>query len=227
MGEEAVVEIKITAASRKEIARLKTQLEFNQLQSLLFQRLEVLALKTASYVIKTTLSGNRLKRRTGGLARSVIGKAERMRGLPVIRVGVLRGPSLAYAGILERGGTIEPKNAKALAIPQEKAMTPAGVDRYGGPRNYPGELRFIPFRGGRVAVGRLVDAGEYEAAMEQGLELRDVATLYLLVKRVQIPAYHWLSDPVKEFLPQIAADIASFVKELIRGDNTKSRVNPR
>ena len=58
---------------------------------------------TAGFISKNYLAGQRLRRITGTLAKSVVGAAETYRGLPAMRVGILTGPALHYAGILEFG----------------------------------------------------------------------------------------------------------------------------
>ncbi len=171
----------------------------------------------AGQVVKNKLSGNPVGRRTGNLARSVIGQAVRVNGLPAFRVGVLRGPALAYAGIIERGGTIRPKRAKALAIPVGEATTPAGVDKYGGPRNYPGELRFLPFRRG-VAVGKLVDETEAFAYEASGLSPYQAEALYLLVRKVVIEGRYPIRDGVQEQLPAFLKRMTQFLAGALIGN---------
>lgn len=163
-------------------------------------------------IIKDSLSGKRLKRRTGSLARSVTSRAELVGRVPAIRVGIFRGPAVKYAQIQEEGGVIKPKKAKALSIPVGDALTPAGVERYGGPRNYPGELRFLPFRRG-IAVGKLVDEEEAKALEEEERSPWEAAALYILAKQVTIPASHWLSLPVNDALPGIAKELNKYVRE--------------
>ncbi len=164
----------------------------------------------AANIIKTKLSGDPLHRRTGTLARSVVGQAEVFNGVPARRVGILRGPALAYAGIQEFGGTIKPVNAKALSIPMEPALTPAGVDRFGGPRNYPGKLRFLPFRRG-IAVGKLVDDEEAKALHNP----YEAEAVYLLLRSVTIKPKHYLRDGFSEYLPTFAKHAASFLASAI------------
>lgn len=73
---------------------------------------------TAKYISTNYLSGQRLNRVTGTLARSVVGIGVTFRGLPAMRVGVLTGPALAYAGILEVG--TEDKNPDSpYGLPQK------------------------------------------------------------------------------------------------------------
>lgn len=206
--------VEFSKRDQQALDQLIQRTEPESLFNAVFQRMGRLAQLAAAHVIRTSLSGQLLKRRTGSLARSVIGRAEMIEGVPAIRVGIFRGPATAYAGALEHGATIRPKRARALAIPQKAALTPAGVDRWGGPRGYPGRLRFIPFRSSGIAVGRLVDENEARIAAIGGNErLREIQTFYLLVRQVKIPAYHWLSKPIREFLPQIARELGAYFRE--------------
>lgn len=188
------------------------QWEIESVWQIVFEELEKTASRLAGTVIRESLSGKLLRRRTGALARSVVGRVERVQGIPAIRVGVFRGPSLAYAGIQEEGGVVKPKRAKNLAIPVNEAKTPAGVDRFGGPRGYPGALRFVPFRRG-VATGALYDENELVQAEEEGFSIADIKPLYILVKRVRIPASRWLSKPIRENLPKVTAEIADAIRK--------------
>lgn len=188
-----------------------------ELVNKIFAEADRLGQVLAGIVIRDSLSGNVLKRRTGTLARSVVGRAETINGFPAIRVGIFRGPALSYAGILETGGVIKPKNAKALAIPVGEAVTPAGVSRFGGPRGYPGELQFVPFRNSGVAVGKLVDPSK---AVE-GQSVGDLEALYLLVRQVRIPETRWLSRPVRENLPLVARELAAFLRRELSFGSTE------
>lgn len=66
----------------------------------LFSRQGILG---AGFITKEYLSGQRLNRITGTLSRSVVGQGGLLRGVPTLRIGVLTGPALAYAAILELG----------------------------------------------------------------------------------------------------------------------------
>jgi hypothetical protein len=59
----------------------------------------------AGFITRNYLSGQRLNRITGTLARSVVGVGGMERGVPIMKIGVLSGPALSYAGILEVGTT--------------------------------------------------------------------------------------------------------------------------
>ena len=207
------LKIKIGADTRKllkDLARLSGRSGFNAAILRFFDRE---ASRAAGYVSKNMLSGQRLKRRTGMLARSVIGRSELAGGLPAFRVGIFRGPALAYAEAQEEGATITPKNAKALAIPQAAALTAAGVDRFGGPRQYPGALKFIPFRASGVAVGGLYDA----ATVGQGPGGLDGAIMiYLLVRKVKIVGKHYLQDGVREYVDaHLTKNLNEYLRALI------------
>ena len=231
---EQIASIQISDDSK---ARLKV-LERN-LGSGLLERIVKLwgrrSLIIAGYISKTKLSGQSLARRTGQLAQAITGAGEMIDGVPALRVGVFRGPALKYAGPQEEGtkGTnpaspypdIKPKNAKALAIPQGKALTPAGVDKFGGPRNYPGDLRFIPFQRGR-GIGRLVDEADILKLQKKRskvfgpLNFNDIKTLYLLVAKVKIKGTHYLRDGFNENLETITKELEGFLLSLFESIST-------
>lgn len=66
----------------------------------LFRREAILG---SGFITKEYLSGQRLNRITGTLSRSVVGQGGLFKGLPTMRIGVLSGPALRYAAILELG----------------------------------------------------------------------------------------------------------------------------
>lgn len=209
--------IQLDPEGLKNLQNLAKKLGPEELWKRMLQRMDRLAEILAGKVVRNSLSGQLLKRRTGALARSVTGKSLYVDGLPAIRVGIFRGPATVYAGIQESGGTIYPKRARALAVPVNEALTPAGVERYGGPRNYPGKLRFIPFRRG-MAVGALVDEQEAAKAERQGIRwtFNEVKPLYLLMLMVKLPATRWLSKPMRDNVPFVAEELAAYLKETIR-----------
>lgn len=177
----------------------------------LFKYFDRLSQVVAGRVVKESLSGppgpRTLARRTGSLARSVFGRAEIIDGHPGMRIGVLRGPAERYAAIHERGGIVKPKNAKALAIPLSPVKTPAGVPRYESPRDYPGELQFLPSRRGR-RIGFLFDPNESGGP---GGSFLLSSLKWVLVTEVKIPARRWLSGPVYDGVPQVVRDINRWV----------------
>lgn len=238
MARQGFVKFELTPQTRAYVRELQKVTDRAEFAQRVVTFLDPAAQRIAGDIVKTRLSGpprtarstalrrNVLRRRTGNLARSVVGRGEILGGLPAFRVGVLRGPAVRYAAVQElgtvgKGGelpTIRPVRAKALAIPQEGALTPAGVERFGGPRGSPVPLRFVPFRRG-VAVGKLVDERQLEKETEaaraahRAIDYDNVTTYYLLVKRVDITPTHFLRDGVRAAMPKLTNDLAVFVKK--------------
>jgi hypothetical protein len=179
----------------------------------------------AGYTVKTKLSGAPLHRRTGALARSIIGRGEIIDGVPGFRVGVLRGPSIKYAaaqelGTVGKGGTlptIKPKTAKALAMPVNDALTPAGVARWPGPRQSPLDLHFVPFRHGTIAVGALYAAKDLKKIRKKGGTLRDILPYYILLSKMDLKPTHFLRNGLLESLPLVTSNLAVFIHDLLAG----------
>ena len=197
------------------LTRLERLVGLGTLNKRIIEFFDFESLKAAGFIAKNYLSGQLLKRRTASLARSVTGMSLLVGGLPAMKVGIFRGPALKYASIQEHGGVITPVRAKALAIPQEAALTPAGVDRFGGPRGYPGELKFIPFRNSGVAVGGLFKANSVESS--KGFDLNSAIMVYMLVKQVTIKATHWLSRGFADYLPLLASNLGEYLRDLLVG----------
>jgi hypothetical protein len=187
--------------------------------------LDKAASAAAGHISDTMLSGQRLKRRTGTLAKSIIGRSLMFTGVPAMRIGVMRGPALKYAGPQEYGtkgknpsspyDTIRPRHGKALAIPMKPALTPAGVDRFGGPRNAGIELKFIPFRSTGVAVGGLFDPATLPPR-GSGLNLRSAKMYYLLVKEIDLEPKWYLRDGFNDYLPILAEAILDYLEGIVR-----------
>jgi hypothetical protein len=216
--------LQMDAASKRVIKTLTERLKLEKLQIALFKFMGRKSKVAAGRVSSTMLSGQRLKRRTGTLARSVDGIATYFPSskLPGMRVGILRGPALKYAGAQEKGAIIKPVRAKNLAIPTDKAKTRAGVDRFGGPRGYPGELKFVPFRHSGVAVGGLFDAASLKRAKG---DLSRAIMLYVLVKRVKIEAKHYLRDGFRSYFPELVHDVKVFLTDFLRVQQKEASVS--
>lgn len=231
------VEISITPKSKRLIGRLIKRIGKDQLYSAIEAFFSYHAGLIAGSIVKRFLSGKRnelgeqrLARRTGALARSVVGVGLRINGVPAIKVGVLRGPSLPYVAIQEfgtvgKGGTmptIIPKKGKALSIPMEGATTPAGVEKYGGPRKYPGKLDFVPFKG-KNAIGGLFDEKELAKGQRRGLSLKDLKMAYLLVRHVDIKPKHFLRDGLADYLPTLISELQGFLSRIIQSEDENVR----
>lgn len=123
----------------------------------------------AGEISKRMRAGGTLRRRTGTLARSVAGGSV-VDGQQIgLRVGILKGPALAYAGPQEFGTkgkapdspypTIRPVRKKFLTIPTDAggALTPAGVSRYVTARDFPRALTLVRGASG-IVNGRRISA---------------------------------------------------------------------
>jgi hypothetical protein len=167
------------------------------------------ASRVASYIGRTKLRGSPLKRRTGILARSTVGRGVRVNGIPGMRVGVFTGPALKYAAAQEYGADIRPVKAKALAIPTSEVKTPAGVSRFDSPRDYPEKLHFRPFRRGNVIGGLFDSSGKL---------------LWILASQVRIEGKHWLSSGVEERLPEVSRALREFIARLFESQERNRRL---
>ncbi|GAG31364.1 unnamed protein product [marine sediment metagenome] len=186
-----------------------------------------IALWLAGQIVKTSLSGKKLERRTGQLAASVTGRSIREKGVPGFKVGIFRGPSLRYAGILEYGTkgynprspypTIKPRKARALAMPINDAVTLAGVARYGGPREFEkqkGRLTFIPFDRGSGAIGGLYTD---EELMKGDMNFSNAKASYLLLAKTDIKPRWYLRQGVRRRLPTVAKKLSKYLKDILSG----------
>lgn len=241
---QQTLSIQLDAPSREYIAAVARPGNLFEKQALFAAILRVFARSSsriASAISRNYLRGQSKSMRLGVLARSIVGDAELFDGVPSFRVGVLRGPALRYAGVQEEGTRdqnpdspyppIEPRDAKALAIPIGKgAVLPSGASRYESPRDYPGKLRFIPFRGARIAVGALYDeedlkrrkledfdAADASHAHSKGLSLDNLRPAYLLVRRTSIKAGHFLRGGMDAGLPAVQTELAEFIASIIEG----------
>ena len=191
-----------------------------------FNRLGNLA---QAYGTKKYLSGkggSGLRRRTGSLAKSFVGGAVVYKGLPAVRVGVLKGPAQAYAHVHEfgtksKGGSlpdITPKRANYLAVPlwskaagfgSNRAVTGAGVSRFSSPREYPGQLRFIGIGG---KSGAMYD----EQDITNDNPIPGQAT-YLMLKKVGIKPRPFAEPSLKHALKFANRMVMDMLDDILRG----------
>lgn len=230
----ATFRLELTAASKRNLSTLVERTKPDRLARMFDRFFDAESAKAAGHVTGTMLSSQRLRRRTGALARSIVGAAVRVRGVPGMKVGVFRGPgksslgssgkrreSLPYAAVQEfgtvgKGGrypTIVPRRAKALAVPTGPALTPAGVPRYTGPREYPRELVFIPFRGPN-AIGGLF---EKPRGRRRRRDVRSMRLAYFLLRRTDIAPTHFLRDGFRAYLPTVTKNLGAFLREQLTG----------
>lgn len=168
------------------------------------------------------LARQRKRTRTGAMSQSIDGAVIRVNGVPGVRIGGIRGPATRYIGIQEHGtrgknpdspfADVRPRNAKALAFAPDgsPALTPAGVDRYGGPRRFPEPLVFVPFRRGNV-VGALYRSKDL-ASLDAGVSLRRINAVYLLLRKASIAPGRFLIDGLTK---GIAEDLGPALRRVL------------
>ena len=225
-----IVEMKLTKESVKLLATIGRRTKKSVFEKDVLEFLDRQASIGADFISDNMLSNQRLRRRSGNLAKSIVGRSLKAAGVPAIRIGVLRGPALRYAGVQEYGtkkynpdspyDTIRPRHGKALAMPTEHATTPVGLDKFGGPRNLPFKAVFIPFRGTGVAVGGLFDPGTLPPS-GSGLSLRTAKMYYLLLKEVDIKPKWYLKDGFDAFLPLLVEELADWLRDYAAGLDVK------
>lgn len=164
----------------------------------------------------------RIGSRTGLLRQSIGARADFVRGAPVLKVGVFRGQAKRYAAAQELGATILPRRRRALAMPGPDVLTRTGVDRYGGPKNYPGDLHFVPFKRGKNAIGALFSdeqMARYRRLRKRGVQnaLRQVKAAYILLRRSVLKPREFLRFGFLTFLPGFVKRFESFLKDLFGG----------
>lgn len=182
----------------------------------------------SSRISDQLLAGQLLNRRTGNLARSITGRGEMLDGLPAMRIGIFRGPSLKYAAVQEFGTvgaggklpTIVPKKGKALAIPiKGGGATNAGVAKFESPREAP-PLTFIPIgKNNPNIVGGLFQTSTLKSKIigqKRALSLKAVKLWYLLVLKTDIKPKHYLRKGLKAYMPDLRKNLAKFLVELLK-----------
>lgn len=150
------------------------------------------AVDAATTVVTEYISGQSLKKRTGGLARAVDGWME---GPLEAVVGVRKASAVdKYKWLLgDEQKTIVPKRAKFLAIPIGEGLTGAGVARYSSPRQRPDG--FFVKTGGKLLFGyKRGKRGKFRA-------------LFTLVKSVLVQGSGALYDGVEDSLDDITGSM--------------------
>jgi hypothetical protein len=194
-----------------------------------------------------TPNKERKARRSGNLARSIEGRSVLFNGAPGLQVGIFRGPALKYAAIQELGtkkynpdspfDSIRPVRAKSLAVPVSKlVLTPAGVPRYGSPRQFPEKLVALRFKSPKNpnVIGRLVLENELRRAREQAIlrafqgrnakgqytkkripqiDWTRIKTIYLLLLKSDIKPGAFLLDGMQDYIPTLVANLADAFEE--------------
>ena len=151
-------------------------------------------------VVRETYDESGLQVRSGALKRS-IQPGEVKFSSDEVSGELLVGQKLKYARIQEFGGDIQAVNVTWLTIPVGPMLTPAGVSRYPSIRDAgkQWDLRFIVSR--RIVLGRKKGS--------QG----DWQLVYVLRKKVTIPARRFVQMGVKKFQPTFIRDTERLVAE--------------
>lgn len=223
---EPFFEIRFSPAGNKAYESIRQRLKPAQIFDEFAAVFKQQAPKVADYIRRNKVSGQVLNQQSGDLARGIEGMMMRQgRGIPAIRVGVFRGRAVTYAGIQEEGTNdlnpkspyppITPKRANALAwAPDTSPAHGTGL----GPREWGADLKFVPFRGGRVAIGALYDSQQLTMARKGGgaFSLRSLTAVFVLLRQVSIPAHHYLRDGMTEYLPLLAKAAEDHFKGVFR-----------
>jgi len=212
------ISLKLSTRDRKYLKKLssrkETREDLEEAVTLAFNRSGLII---AGRIVKNYLSGQRLNRQTGSLARSIAHDVQEYRGLPSLRIGIFRGPALKYAAVQEYGTKsknskspikdITPKNGKALAWPiNAPGKTPKDFD----------DSKFIPYRRGTIAIGALYDAKKLKKLRQadpENFSLREIQPLFVLLRKLAIEPKYYLRDGVKENVPVIAKELAQAIKK--------------
>lgn len=199
------IEVADLKQGRKKIADVVREIR-GTLSSAKFQRAVVPAMDDYGLLdldpqVQRNLAGTILNRRTGNLAaRTRVTKATvtgRQVSITISTNGV------PYALIHETGGTIRPREKQFLTIPLPGALTPSGVLRKSA-----GELQQnpAPFDTTFIHDGTIIG------------ERNDKLTpLFILRKKVEIPARRWASSAVDDTINLFLKRLQVSVDDVLRG----------
>jgi hypothetical protein len=179
-------EIKIIADFSGQIKKSAT---IAKLPAAFFKNAESWASQTVLY-IKQSYKGGQVFRRPPKEFDQRLGMKVNKTGAESAEILIGTGeyigkPKVVYAEIQERGGTIKPTKAKALAIPFP------GVT--GSTSQYRGRSFILPsLKGWNVGI---------IAMAKEGKRSTKIIPLFLLRKQVTLPARRWFSTPINARRP--------------------------
>lgn len=231
------IEIKMTEGSLEFIDALRKRMGVVPFTQSVLKFFGVEALRVAGKVSRLLTTGELgIRRRDGTLAKSVVGVPDLHDGAPSMRVGILRGSALKYAGVQEYGtkgknpaspfDTIRPKKGKALAIPTDEVKVAKSgrikAEFAGGPRER-NDLTFIPFGKRPNLIGGLFTRKSLEKARgpegplggKGKIDFAKARAAYLLVRQVDIAPKRYLHKGVTTELPNTARRLMKFLASLI------------
>jgi len=180
----------------------------------LMRRVGILALSSAGRRLTTVLKKEGAIR-TGRLAASLSeGGAGNVFEISDLKVEV--GSNLPYAAQVHYGGIIEPKNAKALAIPLQDHLKRHGI----GPRELDPSgklLKFVPYTGSKPNIFGLLVADE-AIGRGTGIVRRGKRKGQVRVKQFRGPVYalaYWVKQEARPFLYFDEKDIAEINEKIV------------
>jgi hypothetical protein len=138
----------------------------------------------------------------------VVGPARVVWGLP-------EGSLISRIGrFIEEGGTIKPRIAKMLRIPQPPSLTAAGVDRYAGQRlREVGGFRIV-YAGRNFPIGLVKEVTTVKEMKRQARTGRS-DLWYKLVYREDVPPKPWFSVAVDRTRARVPEVINAAMRELL------------
>lgn len=260
--------IGISGPGDKKIAEIirNQKISRTEIYKYVAELFKLMAPRAAAHVVRTQLSGggfraqsrdakgrfrpqakspNKQKkhRRTGSLARSIMGRGVMEGGRPAMEIGTLgvtnRAVS-AYAWTQEFGTQSEnpsspipditPKRARALTVPFGRNLTAAGATRRTIDDFGQGELKAIIFKTPRGkhgnVIGKLLMQAEYDAERAQAIaenrapDFRALEPMFLLLTRVKIRPGWYLQDGVRDFMPTVTAELVKGLTDRFIGRPT-------
>lgn len=190
-----IVTLEIPAASRRQIERqAKTLDNAPAVMRKALHAAVVVGAEEIRDLLVTEQLGLSMQHPGSGLAASLMGW---MISDELGAVGVPgNSPAARYAGILEHGGTIYPKTARALAVPVHPE-----AKNYTSPRDMPG-LFLLKREGKAPVLARSVGGDAIEV-------------MWVLLASVTIPPFGWLSKGADRTKGDMAAAFQDVVNRAI------------
>jgi hypothetical protein len=190
--------------NKKDLVRIKAALSSLRVKDKngVFMKAMTKATLEVEGQLKTAVSGDRLKVRSGRL-RSSIGSIVTESGDSIIGMigsGVRQGDRVKYANIQETGGVITPKRGKYLTIPLPAALTPAGVLRKPA-RQWPDTFVMKSNNGNLLIM------------QKKGKRVTRLVALFVLKKQVTIPASRYMSDVAERMQDKVIDIILNGIRQ--------------
>lgn len=156
-----------------------------------------------------------IQQRTGALLRS-IGFWPDPRNELAGYIGVPEeSPAARYAYLLSDAvKAITPVRGEYLAIPVGAGLTPAGVPRYGSPRDVDG----LVFKPGGEAPAAWAEGDIFHGLVAGVMTGQDFTPLFALVRGVTVQGFNVLEPAVQGAVPEMTAAVQREVDALLAGE---------